>query len=115
MGGVLMGRLFMEREELRRHMKKIADEIPEHQLGEYYTQRVVQKYSKEDQDAFLAEVINTIMNVPGGYWQIVDNMAYMPEFEHYAHKGVVSYEKGNVPKTVAIRELTVETYRKLYK
>jgi len=107
--------LIMEKEDLRQHMKDVAKNVPQEKLGAYYTNRVIKKYSKAEQDAHLASVIDTILNVPGGYWQIVENMNYMPEFEHAKYKGTLSYEKGNVPKTVAKRELSIKQYAKVYK
>jgi hypothetical protein len=55
-------------------------------IGEYYTNRLVKKYSNEQQDSMWDEIYKTIMEVDGGYWQIVDNMDYMPEFEHRRFK-----------------------------
>lgn len=107
--------LIMEREELRQHLKGVAKNIDPEKLGAYYTNRVIKKYSKAEQDAHLKSVIDTILNVPGGYWQIVENMNYMPEFEHHKFKSTLSYEKGNVPKTVAKRELSIKQYAKVYK
>lgn len=110
-----MGRLILDKEELRLHLKDVAKEMPAEQLGAYYTNVCIQKYSKEDQDAHFAEVCKTILEVPGGYFQIVDNMDYMPEFEHGRMRRMLSYQKGNVPKTIAKKELTVKQYRNIYK
>jgi len=110
-----MGRLILEKEELRLHLKEVAKKMPEHKLGAYYTNVCIQKYSPEDQQASFDEVCRTILEVPGGYWQIVDNMDYMPEFEHTRMRRMLSYQKGYVPKTIAKKELTVKQYRNIYK
>lgn len=65
----------------------------EKRVASHYTNRVIRKYSPEEQDRMWNEIYNIIMNVPGGYWQIVDNMNYMPEFEHYRFKNLKSVMK----------------------
>lgn len=109
-----MGKLIFDEEELRRHLIDVSKEMPEDQLGAYYTNVCIKKYTPEEHDAHFQEVCNTILNVRGGYWQIVDNMDYMPEFEHYKMKGMLSYTKGNVPKTIAAKELIIKQYQKLF-
>lgn len=108
-----MGKLIMTENEIYNHIRNL--DIDENELPAYFTNVIIQKYSKEKQDAMLANVIDLILNVPGGYWQIVENMDYLPEFEHYKWRNTISYEKANVPKTVAKRELTFFQYRKIYK
>lgn len=110
-----MGQLIFDKIDLQAHLKEKVKEIGVEKMGEYYTQRIIRRYSKEEQDASLAAVIKTILEVPGGYWQIVDNMNFMPDFEHYKMRNVLSYEKGNVPKTIAAKELTIKQYQNIYK
>lgn len=105
----------MDKEELRNTLIEVSKNIDPNKLGAFYTDKVIRKYTKQEQDMYLAHVCDTILNVDGGYWQIVENMNYMPEFEHYSFKSTLSYEKGNVPKTVAKRELTIKQYGNLYK
>lgn len=107
--------LVFDHDDLKQHLKKKAAEIGEENLGEYYTTRVVRKYTKTEQDENLQKIIDTILNVPGGYWQVIEHMNYLPEFEHYGMKSVLSYEKQNVPKTIAKKELLYKKYQKIYK
>ena len=58
----------------------------ERRISKHYTNTAIRKYSKEEQDRMWDEIYRTIMEVPGGYWQIVENMDYMPEFDHYRFK-----------------------------
>lgn len=108
-------RLMMDREELRKHLKDVSKTMNPEKMGEYYTKRVVRKYSKKEQEEYFDVICDTILNVPGGYWQIVDNMNYLPEYEHYRMKTMLSYEKDNVPRTIAKRELSVLQYANIYK
>jgi hypothetical protein len=89
------GKLYFNKEELRNHMGQFVEELraqglPEHEVerrvAKHYTNTVIRKYSKEEQDRMWNELYYTIMEVDGGYWQIVNNMDYMPEFEHYRFK-----------------------------
>ena len=63
----------------------------------YLKNSVILKYSKDWQDENLSYWIDTILNVPGGYW-IVQDLIRQPhvEYEHYNQKSKMSYEKGNV-------------------
>lgn len=91
----IKGKMYMEKNEVADYfldfIKEMRDQdIPEHEIkrriAKHYTNTVIRKYSKEEQDRFWQEIYHTIMEVPGGYWQIVGNMDYMPEFEHYRFK-----------------------------
>jgi hypothetical protein len=86
------GKMYLSRNELKDYMLKFIEELErsgcseaevEKRIAAHYSNKVIRKYSKQEQDAFWNEIYKTIMDVPGGYWQIVDNMDYMPEFEHY--------------------------------
>lgn len=88
-------RLIYDKKELREHVLEYIQELEaagfteaeiDLRIGKYYTDRLIKKYDKEEQDAMWDEIYHTIMEVPGGYWQIVENMDYMPEFEHYRFK-----------------------------
>jgi hypothetical protein len=98
-------KLMFKKEELKAHLSEYVDDLKEQgltddqidkRLGAYYTDRIIKKYSREEQDKFMAEIYHTILEIPGGYWQIIKNMDYMPEFEHDLMKSHMSYEKGNV-------------------
>lgn len=116
-----MARIYLEKEELRQHLKKVANEKSENELGKYFSNVCVKRYTKKEQDDMLEYLLYLIREVPGGYWQVVENMDYMPEFEHYKFRRTLSYEKHNVPKTVAMNELGknyenyIEQKRKVYK
>jgi hypothetical protein len=83
--------LVMDREQIREHMKKYEEELTAigltkdqiaQRIGAHYTNHVVKKYTREEMDHMWAEIYNTILHVPGGYWQIVSHMYEMPEFSH---------------------------------
>ena len=102
-----MRRLHFEKKEMREHLLEFIQELEEmglseaevnKRVGEYYTNRVIRKYSREEQDQNWNEIYHTIMEVPGGYWQIVDNMDYMPEFEHYRFRCLKSAFGHKKPK-----------------
>jgi hypothetical protein len=89
-------KLYFEKAELRRFMIEYVEELEKQglskaeiddRIGKYYTNHIIKKYSKEEQDRMWNELYNLIMNVPGGYWQVVENMDYMPEFEYWRFKG----------------------------
>lgn len=106
-----MGKIFLRQHEVRDFMKNKSSEIPN--PAEYYTNHVIKKYSKEEQDKHLNDIIHLIQDVPGGYWQVVEMMGYLSEFEHYRYLTQISYEKGNVPPKIARRELrTTERFKK---
>jgi hypothetical protein len=109
-----MSRIILDKEEMRRHLIKVAKN-PDVDMCVYYTQKCIRKYSKEEQDEFEKYLFKTILEVDGGYWQIVENMDYMPTFESHRRRSMKSYTKGNVPKGMAKRELSEEQYAKLYK
>lgn len=86
------GRLIMEKEELRRHLLTYIEELEDEglskdeidsRIGAYYTNNMIRKYSREEQDKMWDELMYIMFEVEGGYWHIVKNMDYWPEFEHY--------------------------------
>lgn len=88
-------RLIYNKKELRAHMLEYVVQLKEmglteheinNRIGKYYTNNIIRKYSPEQEDLYWKEIYHTIMEVPGGYWQIVDNMDYMPLFEHRRFK-----------------------------
>jgi hypothetical protein len=100
--GRVRGKLYFEKNKLQTYMQDFVKELQaqgldekqiEKRVASHYTNRVIRKYSPEEQDRMWDEIYNIIMNVDGGYWQIVHNMDYMPEFEHYRFKNLKSSMK----------------------
>lgn len=90
----------MEKDELQKYMqsfvKNLRDEgLAEHEVerrvAQHYTNTVIRKYDRAWMDEMWDYIYKTITEVPGGYWQIVDNMDYMPEFEHPRFKCLKSH------------------------
>ena len=93
--------------------KLIEMEIPQEEHQDLYRKflknNVIIKYSKKWQDDNLQYWIDTIQQIPGGYW-IVQELINQPhvEYEHYNFKQKMSYEKGNVSTHRANIELKKE-------
>jgi hypothetical protein len=94
-----MGKIHCFKDELRGHMLEyidtlrgegLTDDEIDARIGMYYTNVMIRKYSNEEQDKMWDELYHLIMEVPGGYWQVVDNMDYMPVFEHRKFKKLKS-------------------------
>lgn len=109
--GKQKGKLYMTSDEIRDHINDLvdtmrADGVPEEdiqrRIGSHYTKVVIKKYTDEEKEKMWEEIYNTIMNVPGGYWQIVDNMDYMPEFELPRFRCLKSVYKGNLYKETEV-------------
>lgn len=90
----------------------LSSENIDRRIDSYLKNHVVLKYSKEWQDARLDEMIKTILEVDGGYFQIQEllNQPHV-EFEHHRERNRQSYEKGNVSDAMAKRELTEHGYK----
>lgn len=99
----IKGKMYFNKKELREYMIDFVKEMQDagvseseinRRIAKHYTNTVIKKYDKEEQDKMWDELYYTIMEVPGGYWQIVQNMDYLPEFEHYRFKCLRSkYDK----------------------
>lgn len=85
----------MNKEEMRQHLISFVEELEkeglsedeiDNRIGAYYTNNIIRKYSKEEQDKMWQELMHIMFEVEGGYWHIVHNMNYWPEFEHYQFK-----------------------------
>lgn len=77
-----------------------------------YTDRVIVKYTKEEQDIMLNYWIKMILEVKGGYWQFIELMQKPhSEFSHYSFRKTMSYEKGNVTDNIAQKELTKDAFK----
>lgn len=94
------GKMYIEKNQLRDHMLEYVKELEsagvpepeiEKRIAKYYTNTIIRKYSRQEQDMYWNEIYKTIMEVDGGYWQIVTNMDYMPEFEHYRFRCLKSH------------------------
>lgn len=82
-------------------------------LAAQYTNSTNIKYSKEEQDSLLNYWFHIILEVDGGYWQFIELMQQPhSEFCHYNHKNMASYERNNVPKTIAKKELDERAYER---
>lgn len=81
-------------------------------LALHYTKDMIIKYSKEEQDLMLDYWIKLILETDGGYWQ-VQELIQQPhsEFTHYTAKDCKSYERGNISKQMAKRELDSSAYK----
>lgn len=91
----IKGKMYFDKTGLRQYMLDFVKEMQKagvseaeinRRISKHYTNTVIKKYDKNEQDIMWDEIYHTIMEVPGGYWQIVQNMDYMPEFEHYRFK-----------------------------
>ena len=104
------GKLYFDKEGLRQHMLSFVEEmesqgLPQAEINrrvaKHFTNTTIRKYSKQEQDKMWDELYYIMMEVKGGYWQIVNNMDYMPEFEHYRFKCLKSdfgHKKQNIYK-----------------
>ena len=95
-------KLIMTREQIHKHMREYianlkakgyTDSQINNKISTHYTNNIVKKYTKDEMDAMWAVIYDIIMNVPGGLRMLIDNMDYMPEFEHYRFKSLVSTRK----------------------
>lgn len=86
------GRLHMDKEEMREHLLKFIEDLEteglskeeiDSRIGAYYTNNIIKRYSREEQDKMWDQLMYIMFEVEGGYWHIVNNMNYWPEFEHY--------------------------------
>ena len=80
-------------------------------LSLHYTKDTIIKYSEEEQDLMLDYWLKIILEVEGGYWQ-VQELINQPhsEFTHYSMRDMKSYERGNISKQMAKRELNADQY-----
>jgi len=97
------------------NQQDISQEELEARLNNHLNDNLIVKYDKRWQDNQFNYLIDLILFNKEGYWIFIDLMK-MPhiEFEHYTQKSRRSYEKGNVPITMAEKELPEENF-KLYK
>lgn len=72
--------------------KGLSKEDVDRTIGKFYSNRIVKKYSRDDMDS-MWEGIMKIVNSPGGVGWLIQNMDYMPEFEHPRFKGLKSFSK----------------------
>lgn len=87
--------MYFNKHELKGHFESFVsylveegcdeDEI-ESRIAQHYTNKVIRIYSKQEQDAMWAELMSILNDIPGGVGMLIDNMDYMPEFEHYNYK-----------------------------
>lgn len=113
---------YLEKKEIKGYFDKRKDELQELGMTEIeingtlsveYTDKVIVKYTKEEQDMMLNYWIKLILEVEGGYWQFIELMQKPhSEFSHYSYRKTRSYEKGNVSHAIAKRELTPEAYER---
>lgn len=111
-----MGRtkLYYTREEAYERLKYLEKKLKElgvpdweiaNRLSHAFDNTIIIKYSKEEQDEMMEKLFHIILEVPGGYWELVRNMDYMPTFEHYKYKCLKS----------EIKEVLKKNRRNIYK
>jgi len=92
-------KLYYTREEAYKRLKYlemtlkelgVPDWEIENRLAHAFDNTIIIKYSKKEQDEMMEKLYDIILNTPGGYWYIVNNMDYMPEFEYYKFKNMKS-------------------------
>lgn len=91
-----MGRkIYLDKADLKSHFERFVADLEEQGLdedeikdrvAEHYTNTCIRRYSKDTQDRMWDELSYIIQEVPGGVGYLIDNMDYMPEFEHYRFK-----------------------------
>jgi hypothetical protein len=114
--------IYLEKKDVVKYYKGKQDELSLKGYTEYeinsilaaqYTNSTNIKYSKEEQDRLLEYWFHIILEVDGGYWQFIELMQQPhSEFCHYNFKNMASYERNNVPKTIAERELDEKAYNR---
>lgn len=116
---------YIEQREVKEYFDKRKGELQEIGMSEIeingtlsleYTDKVIVKYTKEEQDIMLNYWIKLILEVEGGYWQFIELMQKPhSEFSHYSFRKTMSYEKGNVTNATAKKELTESAFENFKK
>lgn len=85
-----MVKYMLHENEVREFMEEFRDKLRAKGYNEsavnkiaaqFYTENVIIKYSEEEQDMMWQNLYDIIMS-PGGIRFVLDNMDYMPIFEH---------------------------------
>lgn len=95
-------KLYYTREEAYERLKYLETKLREmgvpeweieNRLSHAFDNTIIIKYSKEEQDEMMEKLYKIILEVPGGYFELVKNMDYMPTFEYYKFKNLKSETK----------------------
>lgn len=101
-------KLYYTREEAYERLRYLEKKLKEmgvpdweiaNRLSHAFDNTIIIKYSKEEQDQMMERLFYIILEVPGGYWELVRNMDYMPTFEHYRYKNLKSDMKETLKET----------------
>ncbi len=116
------GILYLKPEEVRPALEIYVSRLKQHgyepqEIKEltavFYTNKIITKYTNEQEDNMLNYWIKMIHSGPEGFKQAMNYaLANTPTFEHRKSRGAQSYEKGNVSRKTRKQEKPWEFKKK---